>query len=131
MAAFLLDSTVLIDYLRGHSEVVAKLNALVSERQRLGVCAINVAEVYAGMRDPERDVTGAWLSSLAWFPISYQAASEAGERQGRLRGSGRTVDLADIMIGYVALAHDATLLTDNVRDFPIPGLRVERLPAVR
>ena len=79
MAGFLLDSTVLIDYLRGHSEVVAKLDVLLEEGQKLGICAINVAEVFAGMRDREREATERWLSSLDWFDISYEVAQEAGE----------------------------------------------------
>ena len=131
MAGFLLDSTVLIDYLRGHSEVVAKLDVLLEEGQKLGICAINVAEVFAGMRDREREATGKWLSSLDWFDISYEVAQEAGEWRGRLRRSGKNADLTDVIIGCAARKNDAVLLTDNVKDFPLPGLQVERLPATR
>lgn len=131
MAAFLPDSTVLIDYLRGHGEVVAKLNALVDDGNTLGICAINVAEVFAGMREPERSVTDALLSSLDWFDISYQTAQDAGEEQARLRRSGKNVSLADVTIGCVARANDAVLLTANVKDFPLRSLQVEQLPAPR
>ena len=129
MAGFLLDSTVLIDYLRGNPEVVAKLDALAAEGQELAICAVNVAEVFSGMRDRERGVTERWLSSLEWFDIPYDVAQEAGESQGALRRSGKSTDLADVIIGCVARANDAVLLTDNVKDFPLPSLRVERLPA--
>jgi predicted nucleic acid-binding protein len=36
-----------------------------------------------------------------------------------------------VLIGATALAQDASLLTNNVKDFPMPGLRVERLPSGR
>jgi tRNA(fMet)-specific endonuclease VapC len=38
----------------------------------------------------------------------------------------RNVGLADLLIAAIALAHDATLVTRNLKDFqPIPGLTVE------
>lgn len=131
MPGFLLDSSVLIDYLRANPEVVAKLNALAAANEALGVCAINVAEVFAGMREPEQSVTEEWLSSLDWHDITYDVAQAAGEEQASLRRAGRNVDLADVMIGCVARANAAVLLTDNVKDFQLLGLLVERLPSSR
>lgn len=131
MAAFLLDSTVLIDYLRGHPEVIARVQALANEGHNLGICAVNVAEVSAGMLEHEREVTERLLGWLEFLEISYETARAAGELQAELRRQGRKADLADTLIGTVALTNGSTLLTDNVKDFPLPGLQVERLPSSR
>lgn len=130
MANFLLDSTVLIDFLRGRQDVISRVQALEVEGHRLALCAINVAEVFGGMLEHERQTTERLLSSLHLYDISYGTARRAGEFQSQLRRTGRKADLADTIIGTVALERDATLLTANVRDFPLPGLRVEACPSL-
>ena len=124
----LLDSTVLIDHLRGRANVTMRLNALVSDRWRLCICSISVAEVYAGMLERERVATERLLGSLVWYDISYGVAQDAGELYARLRRTGRTVAITDLLIGCTARSHQATVLTANVKDFPVPGLSVENLP---
>ena len=57
VASYLLDTTVLIDYLRGHPGVIARLRALAEEGHELTVCAISVAEVFAGLRGEDREAT--------------------------------------------------------------------------
>ena len=131
MAVFLLDSTVLIDYLRGHPEVIARVGALAEEGHDLGICAINVVEAFAGMLEHEREATERLLSWLELLDISFETARRAGQLQSELRRQGRKADTADTLIGTVALVNGATLLTANVKDFPLPGLQVERLPSGR
>ena len=131
MATFLLDSTVLIDYLRGHQEVIARVHNLAREGHLLGVCAINVAEVFAGMLEHERPVTERLLGWLDFLELPYETAQAAGELQADLRRQRKPAELPDTLIGATALAHGATLLTRNVKDFPLPGLQVERLPTGR
>ena len=44
----------------------------------------------------------------------------------RLKGLRLRVGTMDLKIAAIALAHHATILTRNVKDFgPVPGLRVE------
>ena len=131
MADFVLDSTVLIDYLRGRRDVIDRVQSLAQEGHGLGICAVNVAEVFGGMLEHERGFTERFLSWLDYVDISYETARAAGELQAELKRAGKKADLPDTLIGAVALTNGATLLTANVKDFPLPGLRVERLPAGR
>ena len=132
MTTFLLDSTVLIDYLRGHREVIAHVQKLARDGHHLGVCVINVAEVFAGMLEHERSATERLLGWLDFLDIPYETAQAGGELQADLRRQGvGPAELPDALIGATALAYGATLLTRNVKDFPLPGLQVERLPAGR
>src|SRR3972149_3397033 len=101
MARFLLDTSVLIDYLRGHPEVVTRTEALVNERHDLGICAINVAEIFAGMREHERESTERFLSAFLFFDLSYEVARLAGELRAQLTRGGTNAALADMLVASV------------------------------
>jgi tRNA(fMet)-specific endonuclease VapC len=60
--------------------------------------------------------------------LDYDDAAEAiFDRLKRIKGRPATKDLR---IASIALSHDATLVTGNVRDFErVPGLKIRRLPA--
>ena len=131
VASYLLDTTVIIDYLRGHAKVRARLQALVEQQHELTVCAISIAEVFAGLREEDREATERFMSSLKYLALSFDPARSAGETQYVFARRGQALKLTDVLIGAAALAHDAILLTDNVKDFPLPGLQVERLPSSR
>ena len=131
MPSYLLDTTVLIDYLRGHTEVRARVHALAEQGHELGICAISVAEVSAGLRERDREAAASLLSTLKYLDLSFDVALAAGAFQYAFARRGQALKLTDVLIGAVALANNAILLTDNVKDFPLPGLQVERLPSGR
>ncbi len=131
MPSYLLDTTVLIDYLRGHAEVRDRLRALAEQGHELSVCAISVAEVFAGLREEDREAVVRFLSKLKYFDLSFDIATVSGEHQNAFARRGRILKLTDVLVGATALSEEAILLTDNVKDFPLPGLRVERLPSRR
>jgi hypothetical protein len=113
----LVDTSVLIDYLRGHAGA-----AEVLERERargpLHASEISRLEVLAGMRPPEEDGTRSLLSTLVWHEVDEEIA-EAGAAFGRewLRSHG--IDSADLAIAGTVLRLDAELLTCNVKHFPM------------
>ena len=65
MAVYLLDSTLIVDALnekRGRADLIDRL---VREGNFLACCAINVGEVYAGMRPAEAGSTEKLLGSFS------------------------------------------------------------------
>jgi tRNA(fMet)-specific endonuclease VapC len=128
---YLLDTTVLIDYLRGHQEVKDRIQYLDAGGRDLGTCAISIAELFAGLRAEDRDPAARTFAGLTFVDLSFEIARSAGAFQYDFARRGQVFKLTDLLIGAAALAHHAVLLTDNVRDFALPGLRVERLPATR
>jgi len=124
----LLDSTVIIDALRDRLERRRLLRALVEEGHELACCAINVAEVYAGMRPHEKAATAELIDGLEYIDISREAARDAGELRLEWRRKGKTLSLPDALLGAVALRSGLTLATDNVRHFPMLGLKLLPLP---
>ncbi|MHB8505594.1 MAG: PIN domain-containing protein [Acidimicrobiales bacterium] len=119
----LVDTSVLIDYLRGHEQAAAVL-----ERERvagpLQASEITRLEVLAGMRADEEDATRSLLSALAWHPVDADVAEDAGALGRRWLPSHPTIDGADLAIAATALRCGSRLLTRDVRHFPMfPDLR--------
>jgi predicted nucleic acid-binding protein len=124
----LLDTTVLIDALRarlGRRELLADL---VRSGQTLATTAINIGEVYGGMRSGEERKTQQFLDSLECYPITRETARRAGHHRSYWAQRGRTPTLADMMVAAVALEEKLTLMTDNRKDFPLPDLKFFPLP---
>jgi predicted nucleic acid-binding protein len=128
MTRFLLDTTFIIDVLNDQRKRLAVMKDLIAQRHELACCAINVAEVYAGMRQPETEKTEALLKSLEYVPISWEASKLAGELRQEWARKGKTFLLADMIIAAVCLTGALTLVTDNRKDFAMPGLTLQSLP---
>lgn len=124
MAIFLLDTTVLIDTLRGNGGRGRLLDELLAQHNLLACCSINVTEVYAGMRAHEAKVTEAFLRSLKFYEVTWDIARKAGELKNEWAKKGLTLFLPDVTIAAVALTHGLTLMTDNRKDFPMPDLQI-------
>jgi predicted nucleic acid-binding protein len=118
----LLDTTVLIDVLPARRNLRAILAELVERGHMLATSAINIAEVYAGMRSGEEIRTEEFLSSLECYPITGDIARRAGALKSGYARQGQTLALADMLIAATALEHGLMLMTDNRKDFPMPEI---------
>jgi len=123
---FLLDTTVLVAQLRGDDEVSDLLLELVSSGHSLCTSCVTVAEIERGIRPKERQTARAILDRLEFLPTTKEAARRAGRYQAEWGRRGRTIHVADALIAGTARAHGAILLTDNVSDFPMRDIRVQR-----
>ena len=114
----LVDTSVLIDYLRGHQPAADLL-----ERERsagpLHASEMTRLEVLAGMRAGEEEGTRSLLSTLVWHPVDAAVAEEAGALGRRWLPGHSGIDGADLAIAATALRNGARLLTRNVRHFPM------------
>jgi predicted nucleic acid-binding protein len=131
MSRYLLDSSAVIDLLRGRSETVDALRELIARGDILCTCDVVVAEVATGMRPLERPATLGFLGSLAFLDAGFDAACEAGTWRSEHRARGVTLSTQDCLIAATARRHDATLVTGNLKHYPQPELRavsVEKLP---
>jgi len=124
----LLDTSVLIDILRnrrGRRQFVAEL---VRAGHTLATSALNVAEVYAGMRSEEHDRTNTFIASLDCLDVTASIGKLAGDLKRSWALRGKTLTLADTIVAAVALENHCRLLTDNRKDFPMPDLQLYPLP---
>lgn len=122
VANYLLDTTVLIDYLRGQQPAVLLLHRLAAEGHALQVTCVQVAELFSGLREEDRPRVEAFLESLQYLPISLDVAKQAGQYRLAFARQGRTLPLPDLLVAAAAQAEGATLITSNIRHFSVLGL---------
>ena len=117
----LLDTDVLVDFLRGHDKAVAFVN---THSARIILSAIVVAELYAGVKGNEEHVAlKGFVSLFRVVPVSAEIA-EAGGLYKRDYGKSHGVGLADALLAATAEAEDAELKTLNRKHYPmLKGLR--------
>jgi predicted nucleic acid-binding protein len=128
MTTYLLDTSVIIDVLNGKRYRDALLKDLLSQGDLLACCAVNVSEVYAGMLPKEEAKTEALLQSLEYYEINWNVAKQAGLLKRDYSKKGQTLSLPDTTIAAVALEYNLTLITDNVKHYPMPQLKLYPLP---
>jgi len=128
VATYLVDTSVIIDALNGKRGRRDLLLGLVKQGHLLACCSINVSEVYAGMRQKEEAATEEFLRSLEYYHLTWPVARLAGLLKRDYGRKGTTVTIADATIAAVALAHKLTLMTDNIKDFPMKELVLYPLP---
>lgn len=127
MAALLLDTTVLIDALRGRA-AAERLRALRGEGAPPYVCAVNVEEVWRGARSGEEESIGLLLGALRIAPLGRDEGKQAGRWRAEFAARGTTLSQADCLIAAAAAGIGARLATGNPRDFPMDGLEIEHWP---
>ena len=126
---YLLDSSVLIDALNNRNGRPQLLGQLSQQDILLACCAINVTELYMGLRPGEEAKTEKFLRSLEFFPVTWEVAQLAGDLFRQWREKGQTLGLADVTVAAVAVTHELVLVTDNQKHFPMPELQLLPLPA--
>ncbi len=118
----LVDTDVLIEYLRGRGEAVEYLESLSSD---LYLSVISVAELFAGARgdEEERSLTQ-FLLAFTVLPVTEKVARLGGLYRRDFRPSHAT-GLADALIAATAIENGANLVTFNRRHFPmVSGITV-------
>ena len=129
MAAVLLDTTVLIDLLRGRQGAVGRLRKLRAAGDRPHVCAINVEEVERGLRgEGEAQAARRLFDGLEIAPLSREEGYRAGRWRRTFAVRGTTLSQPDCLIVAAALAIGARLATGNPADFPMPDVQVDHWP---
>jgi len=130
MAGVLLDSSVLIDLLRGREEAGRRLQALKSAGDSPHTCAVNVEEVARGMRgDQERLAAERLIAGLRIVPLGAEEGWLAGAWRHEFGKQGLTLAQGDCLIAAAAAAIGGRLATGNSKHFPMQGLQVEDWPA--
>lgn len=127
MPGIVLDTTILIDALRGRP-AVERLRQLRRERTPLLTTAVNIEEIVRGLRDSETFAADALFSGLHVLPVRRAEGELAGRWRRDHAARGVTLHQADCLIAACAVSAEARLGTGNPKDFPMPELLVEPWP---
>jgi predicted nucleic acid-binding protein len=118
---YLLDTDILVDFLRGHKKAVAFVNTCSA---RIILSSIVVAELYAGVKGKaEQAALADFVSLFRVIPVSAEIA-RAGALHKRDYGKSHGVGLADAILAATAESEGAELKTLNRKHYPmLKGLR--------
>ena len=117
----LVDTDIMVDYLRGHRAAVAYVTR---RADRIVLSSIVVAELYSGVKgDRERVILDNLVSVFRVVPVTVEIAKDAGLLK-RDYGKSHGVGLADAILAATARAEGAELSTLNVKHYPmLKGLK--------
>jgi predicted nucleic acid-binding protein len=125
----LLDTSVLIDALRGRAAGARLRELRMTGASVPWICAINVEELYRGVRASEEAALGRFLGGLRLAPLGREEAEQAGRWRRDFARRGVTLSQADCLIAAAAVGVGARLATGNPKHFPMDGLVLDHWPA--
>jgi predicted nucleic acid-binding protein len=120
MSIVLVDTDILINFLRGMEKAKSYVERVATEGTVL-CSAITVAEIYAGMREHEKEHTDALLDSLEIIEVARSIAQKAGLYKSGSKS--RTLELDDCIIAATAFEMGAVLATGNGKHYPMDDIR--------
>ena len=117
MQTVLIDTDVAIDFLRGEPYARDLLLPLW-DLSRAYMSVLTIYELYAGMKEKERESTNDFIGACLIEPVSQEIAAKGGEWKAFYRGKGITLTAVDCLISATALLQGHKIATRNVRHYP-------------
>ena len=128
MARLLLDTTVLIDALRGRP-AAQRLAALRRTGVEPWACVISVEEIWRGLLPGEEPRARRLFNGLRLAPLGTSEGIRAGEWRREFASRGVTLHQADCLIAAASVRIEATLATANVTDYPMAAIDLMPWPS--
>ncbi len=129
-----LDTSVLIDNLRGKKQTVEFIRRLEEAGTALSTTAVNSFELYYGAyrskrREKNLASTKALLARLVLLDLTDESSHEAGRILALLEEEGDLIGFRDALIAAIARTHRMPLATRDTEHFSrVPDLQVLEAP---
>ncbi len=120
------DTDVLIDYLRGRRPAVDELVRMMDQGVVLATTVVNIFELSWGAYrlGRTREVEDL-VEALTILDLTVREAVKAGEEIAHLTSIGQIIEIRDLLIGVMARENGYAVYTGNTKHFGmIRGLRV-------
>jgi len=117
-----LDSSFLVDLLRGNDDTSNFLEKYESAGENIFVSSISLAELIKGAylsANPQKEeskVKGL-ISSFLELPFNNECAFLAGKIEAELISKGEIIGVEDVMIAATAIQNNELLITRNKKHF--------------
>ena len=127
----ILETTFLVDLLRGNAKALEKLKELQQRKETQLVTAPTIHELWRGIirrryGDQQRQKIEETLAGIMVLGMTAETAKRSGEIEGKLANEGSMIDPEDCMIAGIALHNKESVLTNDEHFRLIEGLKVER-----
>ncbi len=113
---FLVDSDVLIDYLKGFN---LACDLMETHIDRIGLSVITIAEIRAGIKGKEEEQAFKhFLSAIPLYDVTRTIAEMGGDWVRQFSRS-HSVEAPDALIAATAAVHNLDLKTLNTKHYPM------------
>lgn len=128
MKAYLIDTSVIINYLRDSGLAVSTINNLEGELASSYVC---LAELYEGIsrvrekEKAEKQVMDFFAGLNQTYGIDGDIAKHFGQIRAHLKRKGEVIEDLDILLAATCLANNLVFVTANPKHFSrVPNLEI-------
>ena len=127
MPEILLDSDVIIEWLRGHPPFTQQMIVLIEAHADLCWTPVSIAEILAGSRKSEDDAIADLFLLLEALPLTTDVGRKAGQYL-KSYAKSHGVELGDALIAASASSSDRQLWTRNKKHYPMKDIRFFSYP---
>ncbi len=126
---YILDTDILIYFLKGQANVVEHISRTSSEK--IAMTIINHTELLFGVfnsahQKQNLDKIQTFLKQINIFPFCEEASYIFAQQKALLKKQGTIIADLDLMIGSIVLKQQGVLVTNNIKHFTrIKGLKLE------
>ncbi len=118
----LLDTDILIGFLRNNKEAVNKISKLLAKHIILFTTSINTAELYFGAHLSEKsqenqEAVDILTKTINIIPFELKHSKIYGEVRSDLQKKGEIINELDIFIATIAIEKDLPIITRNTKHF--------------
>ena len=118
MDKFLIDSDIIIWYLKGRDKEVQLLEEL-SGKGELFTSVVTIAEIRAGLTKDAKKIISEMKNIFKPLDITGEIAELTGEFKQKYK-----LDIADMFIAATAVVNKLTLVTYNKKHFSMPQIKL-------
>ncbi len=120
MKKYLIDSDILIYFLKGKKEVVERLSQIPIDN--LFISRINYTELIYGAYNSSKitqnlKVIEPFLDSFKVLEFTQISSLIFAKEKARLKKNGNIIADMDLMIASIAIENDCTLISNNIKHF--------------
>ena len=129
MKKYLIDSDILIYFLKGKQEVVERLSQIPINS--LYISRINYTELIYGAYNSTKinqnlKVIEPFLESFQVLELTKTSSLIFAKEKARLKKNGNIIADMDLMIASIAIENDCTLISNNIKHFDrVQNLKLE------
>ena len=124
MNAYLIDTDVLIDHLRGVDKAYRFMQEIESRESIIFYSVISKAEIYSEIMPEEEESVASLFEAMEEVPVDGRAAEDAGRYRKAFRASHKLL-LPDALIAASAKNVGAILVTLNRKHYPMTDIEIQ------
>ena len=118
-AVLVVDTSVLVDHLRGIEAATDVLTGALASGRLVASSVLCRLEVQAGVRRGEERRTNRMLEAIEWWPVDDPVLDRAASLARRHGPANRGIGAVDYCLAATTLLLAADLVTTNVKHFPM------------